>query len=44
MSPLVFLVVERRKGEDVQKKQRRPYSDGDTELSGVVSLGLNHDG
>lgn len=40
--PLVFLVVERSKGKDVQKEQGRPNRDGDAELCGVVPFGLNH--
>lgn len=42
--PLVLLVVERGEGEDVQEEQGRPDCDGDTELSRVVPLGLDHHG
>lgn len=42
--PFVLLVVERGEGENVQKEQRRPHGDGDTELRGVVPLGFDHHG
>ena len=42
VSPLVFLVVERSEGEDVEEEQRGSDRDGDAELGGVVPLGLDH--
>lgn len=42
MPPLVFLVVQCSEGKDIQKEQGGSNSDGDTELGGVVPLGLDH--
>lgn len=42
MPSLVFLVVECSEGQDVQKEQGGSDCDGDTELGGVVPLGLDH--
>lgn len=41
---LVLLVVESGKGQDVEKKEGRPNGDGDTQLGGVVPLGLDDHG
>lgn len=38
VSPLVFLVVQGSESQDVQKQQRCPHGDGDTQLCGVVPL------
>lgn len=42
--PFVLLVVESGEREDVEEEQRRSDGDGDAELGGVVSLGLDHHG
>lgn len=44
VAPLVLLVVERRKGQDVQEEERCPHSDGDTQFGGVVPFGFDEDG
>lgn len=38
VSPLILLVVQGSESQDVQKQQRRPHGDGDTQLCGVVPL------
>lgn len=40
--PLVFLVVEGSKGEDVQKEEGGAHSDGNAQLCGVIPFGLDH--
>lgn len=41
---LVLLVVESGKGQDVEEEEGSPHGNGDTQLSGVVPLGLDDHG
>lgn len=40
--PLVFLVVEGSKGEDVQEEEGCAHSDGNAQLCGVIPFGLDY--
>lgn len=44
MPALVLLVVKSGKGQDVEEEEGRSHGDGDTQLGGVVPLGLNDHG
>lgn len=44
VAPLVLLVVQSRKGQDVEEEQGGPHGDGDAEFGGVIPFGFDEDG